>query len=116
MFTGIVTTMDKYTEPVYTPGTHIIDTSKTKNGLKEYQKVIAIGDSVRNVKVGDLVCINPSRYAVKTYSKDSLKESMDEYYNAVTKYNFNVVHIDGQDYLMLQENDIDFIVTKYEYE
>lgn len=116
MFTAIVTTTDKYVEPVYMPGTSIIDANKSKNGLKEYQHVIAIGDSVRSVKVGDLVCINPSRYAVHKYKKDDSKSDMEEYHNAVVGYNFNIINLDDGEYLLLDEKDIDFIIEEYEEE
>ena len=58
MFTSLITTMDKYEQDKLTNG-GLIDTAKQQGTLKEYQKVLAIGDSVRNIKVGDLVCINP---------------------------------------------------------
>ena len=63
LFTSVVTTMDKYTEAQLLAGSNIIDPSKTKQGVKEYQTVIAVGDSVRSIKEGDIVCINPSNYA-----------------------------------------------------
>lgn len=114
MFTSILTTADKFTEQRYMPGTMIIDPTASKTGLKEYQTVLAIGDAVRGVKVGDLICINPERYAVRKYSKDSLKSSMEEYNNVVVSYNFHIVNVDGKDCLFLDDRDIDFIVEDYE--
>lgn len=112
LYTRIVTTMDMYIEDqTKTPG-GIIDVSKVKQGIKEYQTVVEVGTTVRNLKVGDVVCINPDRYAVRKFSENSLKNDLLE--NTVTKYNFNVVNIDGQEYLMLDEADVEFIVTEYE--
>lgn len=114
MFTSILTTADKFTEQRYMPGTMIIDPTASKTGLKEYQTVIAVGDSVRNIKPGDIVCINPERYAVKKYKKDSLKSDMDEYNNVVVSYNFHIVEVDGKDCLFLDDRDVDFVVEEYE--
>lgn len=111
MFTSLITTADKY-EEVKTSG-GIIDTTKSGT-LKEYQRVLAVGADVRVVKVGDLVCINPSNYSIKKYSKDSMKSAMTENYNEVIGYNFNFIEIDGELCLRLRDNDIDFIVEQYE--
>ena len=111
MYTRIVTTMDMYVEDTTTPG-GIIDVNKLKQGIKEYQKVIAVGTTVRNVKEGDLVCINPERYAVKKFRDDSVKSDLLE--NTITRYNFNVVKIKDKDYLLLDEADVEFVVEDWE--
>lgn len=114
MFTAILTTAEKFTEQRYMPGTMIIDPTASKTGLKEYQTVIAVGDSVRGIKAGDLVCINPERYAVKKYSKNSIKSDMEEYNNVTVSYNFHIVEVDGKDCLFIDDRDIDFVVEEYE--
>lgn len=114
MWTSVITTANKYVEPQMIHGTSIIDASKTKSGLKEYQTVIAVGDTVRNIKAGDVVLVNPARYEVRKYGKDSTQEAMTETYNEVVNYNFNMVNLDGVDCLHLQDRDIDFIIEEYE--
>ena len=74
--------------------------------------MIAVGTSVRTVKEGDLVCINPDRYAVRKFSNDSVKNDLLE--NTVTRYNFNVVKIEDKDYLLLDEADVEFVVEDWE--
>lgn len=112
LYTRIVTTMDMYVENDTTSPSGIIDVTKLKKGIKEYQKVIAVGTSVRNVKEGDWICINPDRYAVRQFNKDSVKA--DLLTNQVTKYNFNVVNLDDTDYLLLDEADVEFVILEYE--
>ena len=112
MFTALITTMNKYEHDVVTEG-GLIDTTKQQGGLKEYQTVLAVGDSVRNIKVGDLVCINPTRYAVKQHREGTLKDGIVTD-NPVIKYNFDVVEMDGQQCLLLQDRDIDFVVEEWE--
>lgn len=112
LFTAIITTMEKYEEDVRT-ASGLIDTTKQQGGLKEYQTVLAIGDSVRTIKVGDLVCVNPTRFAVKKHQAGSLKDGIVTD-NPVVTYNFDVVEMDGKQCLLLQDRDIDFVIEEYE--
>lgn len=112
MFTAIITTMDKYEHDVMTNG-GLIDTTKQQGGLKEYQTVLAVGSSVRDIKVGDIVCVNPARFAVRKHQAGTLKDGIVTD-NPVTTYNFDVVEMDGKQCLLLQDRDIDFIIEEYE--
>lgn len=113
IFDKIITTADMYTEQTVMEN-GLIDTSKTKQGLKEYQTVVAVGDSVRCVKVGDLVCINPSAYAVRKYDPNSVKAGMKDTYNSVTTYIFNFIETSEGKFLKISDRDIDFVVEEYE--
>ena len=112
MFTSLITTMDKYEHDERTAG-GLLDVTKQQGGLKEYQRVLAIGSSVRDIKVGDLVCVNPTRFAVKQHQAGSLKDGVVTD-NPTIKYNFDVVEMDGKRCLLLQDRDIDFIIEEYE--
>lgn len=112
MFTALITTMDKYEQDVITDG-GLIDTTKQEGSLKEYQTVLAVGDSVRSIKEGDLVCINPSRYAEKQYQDGSLKDGIVAQ-NKVIRYNFDTVEMDDKVCLLLQDRDISFVISEYE--
>lgn len=112
MFTALITTMDKYEHDEKTGG-GLIDVTKQQGGLKEYQTVLAVGSSVRDIKVGDLVCVNPARFAVKQHQAGSLKDGVISD-NPVVKYNFDVVEMDGKQCLLLQDRDIDFVIEEYE--
>lgn len=112
MFTALITTMDKYEKDVRTSG-GLLDVTKQQGGLKEYQTVLAIGSSVRDIKVGDLVCVNPTRFAVKQHKAGTLRDGVVTD-NPVVKYNFDVVEMDGKQCLLLQDRDIDFVIEEYE--
>ena len=112
MFTALVTTMERYADDQFMAGTTILDATKRQGGLKEYQKVLSVGDSVRGVKVGDLVCIDPKAYAVKKHEAGSLKDGIIAD-NPVVSYNFDVIELDGQQCLLLQERDITFVIEDY---
>ena len=111
LFTSVVTTMDKYEDDVIVNGL----VNQTAGTLKEYQKVVAIGSSVRDIKVGDLVSINPTRYAVRKYEDGSLKDGVISQ-NPITSYNFHTIEMDHNEYLLLQDRDIDFVIEEWEEE
>lgn len=112
LFTSLITTMDKYEQDKITDG-GLIDTSKQQGTLKEYQTVLAVGDSVRNIKVGDLVCVNPARFAVRKHEKGSMRDGIITD-NPVVGYNFDIVEMDGRNCLLLQDRDIEFIIEDFE--
>ncbi len=84
--------------------------------LKPYQNVLAISPRLKEVpfKIGDLVLINIERYGTSIQKKNSLKESMDEYYDKQIVYSVPSLMIDGKECLKLGDNDIEFIIDEYE--
>lgn len=111
MFTSLITTMDKYEHDVTTGG--VIDVTRQQGTIKEYQTVLAVGSLVKDIKEGDMVCINPSRFAIKKHQAGTLKDGVVSD-NPVIKYNFDIIEIDDKQCLLLQDRDIDFIVEEYE--
>lgn len=111
MFNRIITTMDLYEEDQTVNG--VIDTRKTQGSLKEYQTVISIGSTVKDIKVGDVVAINPTRYAVMKHENKSLKNGIIGD-NMVKGYKFNTITINDKEHLMLYDQDVDFVIEEYE--
>ena len=107
MFTALITTMNKYEQDVTTGG--LINVTKMQGGLKEYQTVLAVGGSVRDIKVG----VFPARFGVRKHQAGSLKDGTISD-NPVTTYNFDVVEMDGKQCLLLQDRDIDLIIEEFE--
>ena len=110
LFTAVVVTSNVYHRDYKE---HNIISPKA-NKLKEYQKVVAVGDSCREVKEGDLVCIDLSSYAKWKYKKNSIKSDMDELHNEIVGYNVPQVRIDNQDCMYLDIRDIKYIVKEYD--
>lgn len=108
----LVTTKEEYTEDDVRKGGLI---TKMIGSLKEYQKVVAVGPMVRGIQVGDLVCINPKRYAKYKHQPGSLKDGVITD-NPVIAYNFNVIELDHISHLLLTDQDIDFIIEESEEE
>lgn len=111
MFNRIITTMNTYEEDQY-DGV-ILDTSKQKGSLKEYQEVISVGTTVRDIKEGDTVCIDPTRYMVVKHNDKSLKNGImgDD---MKVGYKFNTIRLDDKECLVLYDQDISFIVEESE--
>lgn len=108
LFTSIVTTGDKFEKDMIQSGVIIA----RKGDLKLWQKVLAVGSSVRDISVGDQVMINADHYIVKKYSKDSIQNDMDN--NPSLGYRFNWVTIDDEngepkDCLLLNDRDILYV-------
>ena len=95
MFNRIITTMDVYEKDQYNG--HVIDTTKQKGSLKEYQTVLSVGTTVRDIKEGDLVCIDPTRYMVTKHRDKSLHNNIvgDE---VSIGYKFNTIKLDDKEY------------------
>lgn len=108
LFTSIVTTGEKYSEDMRDNGLIVAN----KGDLKAYQKVLAVGSSVRDIKVGDTVMIDITHFAVMKYNPNSIKEDMD--LNKVVKWNIPWVMIDDekgvpQDCLLISDRDVKFV-------
>lgn len=91
MFTSIVTTANKFEEDYYQDG--IIMASK--GDYKPWQKILSVGDSVRNLKAGDKVMVNFENYVVRKYDKNSIQNDLDN--NKKVRYAFNFVTMDNVD-------------------
>lgn len=111
MFNKVLTTCELYKEDVNNNG--IIDASKEEGGIREYQKVIACGPYVKNVKPGDLVVINPTRYQVMKHKEGSMLDGVITD-NPIIGYNFPILPINDVPYLYIYDSDIDFVIKDYE--
>lgn len=109
MFNRILVTADKYENDVKQNGVVVV----TAGTLKEYQKVIAVGDTVRGIKEGDFILINPTRYAVKKHQEGSLKDGIISD-NPVVSYNFNFIEVGGVICILLYDQDVDYVIQEYE--
>ena len=112
MFNRVLTTCDLYTEDLMTDG--IIDSTKVEGAIKEYQTVIACGPTVKCVKPGDVVVINPTRYQVMKHKEGTLNDAVIQD-NAVISYNFPIMIVDDTPCLYLYDNDLDFVIKEFEF-
>lgn len=108
----LITTKEVYKDDIKT-GSIVTKASGT---MKEYQKVVAVGPMVRNIEVGDVVMINPSRYAVRKYNEKPMENSIknDMELNPVVGYRFNTIMLDNVEHLVLYDQDISYVIEDYE--
>lgn len=109
VFNHILTTKSTYDKDVIDNGMIV----KTAGTVKEYQRVVAVGSTVKVCKPGDVVMINPTRYAVMKHQDGSLKDGVVSD-NPVVAYNIPVINLDGKDHLLIYDTDIQFIMDKFE--
>ena len=108
MFTSILTTGTLYENDVTENGIIMFK----KGDLKLYQKVVAVGSSVRDIKVGDMIVFDPKPYLVMKYNPNSVQNDFDN--NKVIKTNFPWVQVDDengkpQNMLLLNDRDVRFV-------
>ena len=104
VFNSIVTTGEKYEEDMYDE--HGLIEYKMGD-LKTYQRVVAVGSTVRDIQVGDMVMLNMMNYAIKKYDPNSLKEDMGM--NKTIQYAFNWLTVDGQECMLFNDRDVLFV-------
>lgn len=80
---------------------------------KEWQRVVAIGPDVRRCKVGDIIMVDPVRYAVMKHKDGSLQDGVVAD-NPTVAYNIPIITIDGKEFMYLFDTDIQFIIDKFE--
>ena len=111
LFNNIVVTCNKYPNDVRIG--NLLDATKADT-VKEYQTVVAVGPMVRGIEVGDIVFINPRRYAIKKHREGTLKDGVITD-NPVVGYNFNIINIDGVPHMYIQDGDVDFVAEGEEF-
>lgn len=116
LFTGVITTARKYVGQQYaSEGSLIIDTRKLDGTLNPYQIVYSVGGTVRDVKEGDVVKINFSRYALAQHRPGKVDAAENVQTDDLQwAYEIPKVTIDGIDYLFIQDRDIEYVVEDYE--
>lgn len=112
MFTDVYTTAEMLEERDMKVGS-LIDVSKANKTIKEFQRVIAVGPHVNGINVGDLVCVNPTRFG-KPYQKKNSMSAATEEYETMVSYQFDFIEIDGEPVLKLQDRDVSYVVEEYE--
>jgi hypothetical protein len=121
LFNQLVTTMDMYDSNLKVGG--LIDTTRA-NTIKEYQTILAVGPMVKakgDLKVGDVVFINPKRFTTMEHKHGLADE--DNVQKDNMHINFNIPHYpvydreDGscREVLLISDNDIFFSAEGEEF-
>ena len=111
LFTGVLTTANKY-ETTSTKNGIIVSAKQTEGHIKEYQTVVKVGSSVREIKPGDIVLINPSRYLRKKFDENSIRDDFDK--NPTIEINIPIVVINDKEYFLIEDRDVAYIIDDCE--
>lgn len=115
LFTGIVTTANKYVGEVTTAGGLLLDTTRMSGSLNPYQTVIAVGDMCKDIHEGNIVKLNFKRYAKANHVPGAIDEAQNKQFdNMSITYEIPMINLDEQECLFLQSNDVEYVVTDYE--
>lgn len=111
LFTGVITTATTYKGEVKTNGGIILDTRKMEGSINPYQRVVAVGNMVREVKENDIVKINFKRYEKAQHIPGAIDEAQNKQFdNLSIGVEIPSIVINDIEYLYLQVNDIEYIV------
>lgn len=111
LFTGVLTTANRY-ETTSTKNGIIVSAKQTEGHIKEYQTVVKVGSSVREIKPGDIVLINPSRYLRKKFDENSIRDDFDK--NPTIEINIPTVVINDKEYFLIEDRDVAYIIDDCE--
>jgi len=111
-FTGILTTFDVYEKDTYLKGHYMI--AHKAGEFKPLQKIVAVGSSVRDFKVGDIVAINYDKFAVKKYDANSIQNDIDN--NKTISFNLPIYDLADGEHLLIDQSCIVFKVDDYSEE
>lgn len=113
-FDSVMTTSAAYDEDEVVNGVAL----PKKGCLKEVQEVLAVGPCVKDVKAGDMVKIDLTRYLKTRHEKrqmprDERFSDLDTTDVATQYYEPKTEVVGGERVLLLNERDIDFIVEEF---
>lgn len=108
-FNHVLTTKHVYEKDVTENGMIL----ETKGTVKNYQRVIAVGPTVKVCKPGDIVMIDPIRYAKMKHEPGSLKDGVVTD-NMAVAYNIPLINVNGKDCMYIYDTDIQFIMDDFE--
>lgn len=114
LFTGVITTAKTYVGDVYTEA-GLLDITRKDGDLNPYQWVEAVGTTVTGIKPGDIVKLNFKRYAMANHKPGAIDDAENKQYDNLTiTYNLPTIKINGQTYLFMQNNDIEYVVEEFD--
>lgn len=115
LFTGVITTARRYvSDQTTTKGGLLVDTTKMVGTMNPLQWVVSVGSTVHDLKEGDIVKINFKRYIKAKHVPGIIGDDNVQSDNLSATFEIPSITIDGVDYLFIQNNDIEYVVTEYD--
>ena len=115
LFTGVVTTANKYVSDTTIAGGLILDMRHRKGELNPYQTVICAGPMCNGIKDGDIVKINFKRYMKVNHIPGVIDQAQNTQADTLqATYEIPIIELDGKEYLNIQYNDLEYVVDDYD--
>jgi len=111
LFNGVITTAKKYAYDEADSG--IVLMNKMEGQINPFQWVVAKGRMCAEIEEGDIVKLNFNRYLKVKHTPGVIEDSIQKD-SVQGYYEFPTVEIDGEQYLFMQYNDIEYVVTDYD--
>ena len=112
MFNMILTSACRYTEDEVKTAGGLIDLSKEDQPVKEFQEILAVGPNVKDLKVGDFVCLNFNRYKRPIHNDQDAANKIKG--DKITfEYLFDSVVVDNVQMLRLYDSDVVYKINSY---
>lgn len=110
-YTQVITTANRYEKDDYN-GSPIVEKGHFKGDIKQYQTVIAVGKTVRELEVGTQVMLDFEPYRKRKVPVNSIKEKMDVD-NPIVEEHLPLFEMDDEngntsEFLMMDERNVVF--------
>lgn len=76
----------------------------------EFQTVLRVGSIVRDIKVGDVIAVNPNRFAKYQEQKSKVRASVEGYEKVLTGYEFPIIQTGFGEVMLITDSDVKYIV------
>lgn len=114
LFTNVITTAKTYVSDVLTAG-GLYNPTKMEGQMNIFQTVVAVGTTVSGIKEGDVVKVNFKRYAKAKHVPGAIDEAEHKMTdNLSITYEIPMIIINDEECLLLQNNDIEYVIEEYE--
>ncbi len=88
----------------------VIDKDQQQMWVDPYQKVLAVGSVVRDIKVGDIIAVKPDRFAKYQEQKSRVKAAVDGYEKVLVGYDFPIIELANANVMLISDADVKFVV------
>jgi hypothetical protein len=76
----------------------------------EFQTVLRVGSVVRDVYMGDVVCVNPKRFAKYQEQKSKVRAAVEGYEKVLVGYEFPIIETAFGNVMLISDTDVRYIV------
>lgn len=88
----------------------VIDKDEQKLYFDEFQTVLRVGSVIRDLKIGDVISVNPKRFAIYQEQKSKIRAAVEGYEKVLVGYDFPIIATGFGDVMLITDADVKYIV------